>query len=63
MRLLCRVSGLTGGANSISSAATEITFDNMTNMDPRSTVTYNKAVNITNNAGVSKTITIDVILA
>jgi hypothetical protein len=43
----------------ISSAGTEITFNTMS-IEPGETVTYEEAVNITNGAGDSKTITMDV---
>jgi hypothetical protein len=43
----------------ISSAGTEVTFDTIPDIEPGATVTYDEAVNITNNAGASKTITMD----
>jgi hypothetical protein len=43
----------------ISSAGTEVTFDNIPDIEPGETITYEEAVNVTNNAGESKDITID----
>jgi len=43
----------------ISSAGTEVTFDTIPDIEPGATVTYEEAVNITNNAGASKDITMD----
>jgi hypothetical protein len=40
----------------VSSAGTEITFDQIPDIEPGETVTYEEAVNITNGAGASKTI-------
>ena len=46
-------------SSGITSAGTEVTFDIMPPIEPGETRTYNEAVNITNAAGESKTITID----
>jgi hypothetical protein len=43
----------------ISSAGTEITFNTIPAIEPGATVTYEEAVNITNAAGASKEVTID----
>jgi hypothetical protein len=43
----------------ISSAATEVTFDTIPDIEPGETITYEEAVNVTNGAGESKDITLD----
>jgi hypothetical protein len=43
----------------VASGGTEITFDQIPDIELGETVTYEEAVNITNNAGASKDITID----
>jgi hypothetical protein len=51
-------SEVTGGTG-IVSPYTTVTFDNMTNIQPGETRTYSEAVNITNSAGVTKDVSID----
>jgi hypothetical protein len=50
-------SEVTGG-DGIASPYTTVTFDNMTGIQPGETRIYSEAVNITNNAGVSKNVEI-----
>jgi hypothetical protein len=49
-----------GGADAINTAGTIATFDTIPNIAPGEAVVYDEAVNLTNAAGASKTITIDV---
>ena len=51
-------SEVTGG-DGIATPYTAVTFDNMTGIEPGENRTYEQAVNITNNAAVTKTISID----
>jgi hypothetical protein len=48
-----------GGGDAINTAGTTVTFDAIT-IAPGDTATYNEAVNITNSAGTTKTVTITV---
>jgi len=45
-----------GGGDAINSQGTEVTFDTITAVKPGEVRTYEKAVNITNNAGAAKTL-------
>jgi hypothetical protein len=47
-----------GGGDAINTQGTEVTFDTIPNIQPGEVRTYNEAVNITNGAGSTKTITI-----
>jgi hypothetical protein len=49
-----------GGGDAINTAATEVTFDSIPAVKPGETRTYEQAVNITNNAGSTKTINMSV---
>ncbi len=49
-----------GGADAINTAGTIVTFDEVPDIAPGEGITYDEAVNITNAAGASKTITIEV---
>jgi len=49
-----------GGADAINTAGTIVTFDTIPNIAPGEAIAYDEAVNVTNTAGASKTITIDV---
>jgi hypothetical protein len=48
-----------GGGDAINPQGTEVTFDNLLSVEPGEVETYNEAVNITNNAGSTKTITVE----
>jgi hypothetical protein len=50
-----------GGANAINSQGTEVTFDQIPAIEPGETITYEKAVNITNLAASQKTINISIV--
>jgi len=45
-----------GGSDAINTAGTEVTFDTIPAISPGNTTTYAQAVNITNNAGIKKTL-------
>jgi len=47
-----------GGGDAINTAGTEVTFDTIPAIEPGETITYEEAVNITNNAGVTKTLNV-----
>ncbi|MCD6431763.1 hypothetical protein J7L33_03555 [Candidatus Bathyarchaeota archaeon] len=47
-----------GGSDAINDQGTEVTFDQIPNIEPGEVRTYNEAVNITNGAGSTKTINI-----
>lgn len=49
-----------GGGDEINAAGTIATFDDVPEISPGEAIAYDEAVNITNAAGASKTITIDV---
>lgn len=49
-----------GGGDAINSAGTTVTFDSFPDVEPGATVTYPEAVNLTNSAGATKTITVTV---
>jgi hypothetical protein len=49
-----------GGGDAINSAGTTVTFDSFPSIEAGATVTYPEAVNLTNSAGSTKTITVTV---
>jgi hypothetical protein len=49
-----------GGGDAINTAGTIVTFDQIPDIAPGEAIAYDEAVNVTNAAGASKTITIDV---
>ncbi len=47
-----------GGGDAINAAGTEVTLDTIPAIEPGQTITYDQAVNITNNSGSTKTLNV-----
>jgi len=47
-----------GGGDAINTQGTEVTFDAIPAIEPGQTITYDQAVNITNNSGATKTLNV-----